>query len=82
MDPDAPGADAAASADGPLGKLSVMIARFVANAAALALATWLIPGIVMHGGTYTQRAVTLVIVAAVFGVLNSLVKPIFEFFTG
>ncbi len=59
-----------------------MIARFVANAAALALATWLIPGIVMQGGSYTQRAITLVIVAAVFGVLNSFVKPIFKFFTG
>ncbi|MDA8437918.1 MAG: phage holin family protein [Propionibacterium sp.] len=59
-----------------------MIARFVANAAALALATWLIPGIVMQGGGYTQRAITLVIVAAVFGVLNSLVKPVFKFFTG
>ena len=59
-----------------------MIARFVANAAALALATWLIPGIVMDGGSSTQRIVTLVIVAAVFGVLNALVKPLFEFFTG
>lgn len=59
-----------------------MIARFVANAAALALATWLIPGIVMTGGSLTTRIVTLVIVAAVFGVLNAFVKPLFEFFTG
>lgn len=59
-----------------------MIARFVANAAALALATWLIPGIVMDGGTTSSRIVTLVVVAAVFGLLNLLVKPIFEFFTG
>jgi len=59
-----------------------MIARFVANAAALALATWLIPGITMDGGTTSSRIVTLVVVAAVFGLLNLLVKPIFEFFTG
>ena len=59
-----------------------MIARFVANAAALALASWLIPGIVMEGGTTTSRIITLVIVAAVFGLLNMLVKPVFEFFTG
>ncbi len=59
-----------------------MIARFVANAAALALASWLIPGIVMEGGTTASRILTLVIVAAVFGLLNMLVKPVFEFFTG
>lgn len=59
-----------------------MIARFVATAAALALATWLVPGIVMHGTSTQNKALTLVIVAAVFGLLNAIVKPLFEFATG
>lgn len=62
--------------------ISRFLAHLVATAAALAVATWLLPGIVMHGSSTGHRALTLLVVALVFGVLNSLVKPLFEFATG
>ncbi|MEL4358809.1 MULTISPECIES: phage holin family protein [unclassified Luteococcus] len=55
-----------------------MFARLLANAAALALATVLVPGITLQGGSLTQRAVVIVIVAVIFGVLNALVKPVLK----
>ncbi|MEL4503408.1 phage holin family protein [Luteococcus sp. H138] len=55
-----------------------MLTRLLANAAALALATFLVPGIVMQGGSLPQRALVIVVVAVIFGVLNTLVKPILK----
>lgn len=57
-----------------------MLIRFLANAAALAVATWLLPGIRL-GGTddVWGQVFTLLAVAAIFGVVNSLVKPLFKF---
>lgn len=53
-----------------------MIKSFLANAAALALATYLLPGITLEGDVWQAKAVSLLIVATVFSVLNVLVKPI------
>ena len=48
----------------------------VANALALAAAAWLVPGISFTGSTRTSdRIVQVVIVGAVFGVINAFVKP-------
>ncbi len=58
-----------------------MIARFLANAAALAVATWLVPGIVLGEADTTNRVVTLLLVAVIFGVVNAIVKPIFRLVT-
>ncbi|MGV8907362.1 MAG: phage holin family protein [Propionicimonas sp.] len=56
-----------------------MLVRFLASAAALAVATWLIPGIVLADGDLFSRSITLLAVAAIFGVVNSIVKPLFKF---
>ncbi len=56
-----------------------MLVRFLASAAALAVATWLLPGIVLADGDLGSRSITLILVAAIFGVVNSLVKPMFKF---
>jgi len=56
-----------------------MLVRFLASAAALAVATWLLPGIVLADGDLGSRATTLLLVAAIFGVVNSIVKPLFKF---
>ena len=56
-----------------------MLVRFLASAAALAVATWLLPGIVLADGDLGSRSITLLLVAAIFGVVNSLVKPLFKF---
>ncbi|MER7758408.1 phage holin family protein [Streptomyces sp. NPDC097619] len=53
------------------------LVKTLANAAALAVAIWLIGDITLdeHGGT-GQRALTLILVALVFGLVNVLVKPV------
>ena len=56
-----------------------MLLRFLASAAALAVATWLLPGIVLADGDLGGRSITLLVVAAIFGVVNSVVKPLFKF---
>ena len=52
--------------------------RLLANAAALAIATWLLSGITLTGSSTTTRILTLLGVALIFGVINAIVKPIFQ----
>jgi putative membrane protein len=56
-----------------------MLVRFLASAAALAVATWLLPGITLADGDTWNRATTMLIVAAIFGVVNAVIKPLFKF---
>ena len=58
-----------------------MLVRFLASAAALAVATWLLPGITLADGDNWSRATTMLIVAAIFGLVNALVRPLFIFVT-
>lgn len=58
-----------------------MLVRFLASAAALAVATWLLPGIQLQDGDRWGQAMTLLAVAAIFGVVNTLIKPLFKFVT-
>jgi putative membrane protein len=53
-----------------------MIIRLLANAVALAIAAWLVGGITLEGATRGKQIVTLLIVAAIFGIVNAVVKPI------
>ena len=53
-----------------------LLVRIVVNALALAVATWLLDGITLTGASVTERAVSLVLVAAVFGVVNAVVRPV------
>ena len=57
------------------------ILRLVANAAALAIATWILSDITLTGSSTLSQVVTLLIVALIFGVLNAIIKPIFALFT-
>lgn len=56
-----------------------MLVRFLANAAALAIATWLLPGIELTDGQVQNQVLTILGVALIFGLVNSLVKPLFTF---
>lgn len=58
-----------------------MLIRFLASAAALGVATWLLPGITLTGEDSWANVMTLLAVAAIFGVVNSLIKPLFKFVT-
>ncbi len=55
-----------------------LIIRLLANAAALAVAAWVVPGITIEGPTTARRVLTLLIVAAIFGVVNAVVKPVLQ----
>jgi putative membrane protein len=58
-----------------------LVLRLLANAAALAIATWILSGITLTGASTTSQIVTLLIVALIFGVLNAIIKPIFALVT-
>jgi putative membrane protein len=55
--------------------------RLLANAAALAVATFLLSGIALTSDTMGRKTITLLVVAFIFGILNAIVKPIFAFFS-
>ncbi|MBO0803203.1 MAG: phage holin family protein [Nocardiopsaceae bacterium] len=50
----------------------------VVSAAALGVAAWIVPGIVLAGHSTTSKVVTLLIVALIFGVINTVLKPIIK----
>ena len=58
-----------------------LILRLLVNAAALAVATFLLSGISLTAPTTEGRVVTLLVVALVFGVLNAVVRPLFKLVT-
>ena len=53
-----------------------LLIRLLANAVALGIAAWLLAGITINGSTTGRRVVTLLVVAAIFGVVNAVVKPL------
>jgi putative membrane protein len=50
----------------------------VINAVALWIAAWAIPGITFGGGSTSQVIWTVVLVALIFGILNTFIKPILK----
>ena len=58
-----------------------LILRLLVNAAALAVATFLLNGISLTAPTTQGRVVTLLVVALIFGVLNAVLRPVFKLVT-
>lgn len=58
-----------------------MLIRFLASGLALAVATWLLPGITVVNDQAETQVLTLLAVAAIFGLVNSIVKPLFSVLT-
>ncbi|MCT9090400.1 phage holin family protein [Streptomyces sp. ASQP_92] len=52
------------------------VVKTIANAAALAVAIWLVKNITLTGESTAKKALTLILVALVFGVVNFVVKPV------
>jgi putative membrane protein len=48
------------------------------SAAALGVAAWVIPGIEVSGHGDASKAGTLIIVALIFGVINTILKPVIK----
>ncbi|ORT57737.1 phage holin family protein [Streptomyces sp. CB03238] len=57
------------------------LVKTLANAAALAVAIWLLADITLTGDSTGKKALTLVLVALVFGIVNILVKPVVKLLT-
>ncbi|MEU0660037.1 phage holin family protein [Streptomyces lavendulocolor] len=57
------------------------LVKTIANAAALAVAIWLLADITLTGDSTGRKALTLVLVALVFGIVNALVKPVVKLLT-
>ena len=55
--------------------------KTIANAAALAVAVWLVGDITLHGGSFGQQTLTVILVALIFGLVNVVVKPIVKLFS-
>jgi putative membrane protein len=53
----------------------------VVNALALAVATWLLPGITLGATDTGHQVVGLVVVAVVFGLVNAIVRPVVKLLT-
>jgi putative membrane protein len=49
---------------------------WASNAAVLGLTGWLLPGVTFHGSAWT-----VILAAAVFGILNTILKPILKVLT-
>lgn len=58
------------------------ILRLLATALATAAAAWLVPGIDVVAPDTTSKVLTVIAVAALFGLVNTLVKPLFKALTG
>jgi putative membrane protein len=60
-----------------MGRMKVLI-RVLISAAALAVATWLVPGIELLAGSTLSKVGTLIVVALIFGLVNVVLKPIIK----
>lgn len=58
-----------------------LLLRLLASAVALAVAAGLVDGISVGPGTDTERALTLLGVAIIFGLVNAIVRPILRLLT-
>ncbi|MEV0414377.1 phage holin family protein [Streptomyces sp. NPDC050448] len=58
------------------------VVKTLANAAALAVAIWLLAGITLDDqSSLGRRTLTLILVALVFGLVNIIVKPVVKLFS-
>jgi putative membrane protein len=53
-----------------------VLIRIAASAAALAVATAIVPGIELRAGSVLSKVLTLIAVALIFGVVNAVLKPV------
>jgi len=53
-----------------------LLIRLIISALATALAVWLVPGISLTATDTGEKVLTLLIVAAIFGLVNAVVRPL------
>ncbi|MET7368295.1 phage holin family protein [Streptomyces sp. NPDC005566] len=57
------------------------VVKTIANAGALAVAIWLLQDITLTGDDTGREVLTLIVVALLFGLVNSVVKPVVQLLT-
>jgi putative membrane protein len=57
------------------------LVRIATNACALAVATWMFSGIAITADSTSGYVLTLLVVALLFGLVNTFVRPVVAFFT-
>ncbi|MEU6072385.1 phage holin family protein [Micromonospora sp. NPDC047074] len=57
-----------------------ILIRLAITAVALWITTLIVPGVEVSGGSGTETALTLVVVALIFGVVNAVLKPLIKVF--
>ena len=55
-----------------------LLLRILVSAAALGVAAWVVPGIVLTGTSTVAKVVTLLVVAVIFGLVNAILKPVIK----
>ena len=55
-----------------------ILIRIAVSMAALGVAAWVVPGIVLTGHDTAAKAITLLVVAVIFGVVNAILKPVIK----
>src|ERR1700760_3364583 len=55
-----------------------ILLRILVAMAALGVAAWLVPGIVLTGHDTAAKALTLLVVAVIFGIVNAVLKPVIK----
>jgi putative membrane protein len=55
--------------------------KVVVNAIAIWVATLVVPGVEISGGSWTNNVLTLLVVGAIFGLINTFIKPFVKFFS-
>lgn len=61
--------------------MTVWLIRILTNALALAAATWVFAGITVSGPSERDQALTLLVIALLFGLVNTIVRPVVAFFS-
>ncbi len=57
------------------------VIKTLVNAAAIWVAAWIVTGITLSGDDWQHKALTVIGVALVFGVINFLIKPLVKLFS-
>ena len=55
-----------------------ILLRIAVSMAALGVAAWVVPGIVLTGHDTAAKVLTLLVVAVIFGLVNAVLKPIIK----
>jgi putative membrane protein len=58
-----------------------ILANIVANAVAVWVATLIVPGVTVEGGSLSRSLLALAVVGALLGLVNAVIKPLIKLFT-